>query len=48
MLPQENIAVYGIVYLFPHHDSVVTKGLGHPILVWEGVEPEYLAKEEFY
>ena len=32
-MPKENIAVYGVVYLFTHHDSAGIKGLGNPILV---------------
>ena len=48
ILPQENHEVSDVVYLFPHHDSVGTKGWVYPILVWEGIVPEYLAKDKFY
>ena len=48
ILPQENLAVSYVVYLFPHHDCVGIKGWVYPILVWEGIAPEYLAKDKFY
>ena len=48
ILTQENLAVSDLVYLFPHHDSVGITGWVYPILVWEGIAPEYLAKDKFY
>ena len=32
ILTQENLSVYGVVYLFTHHDSVGTKVLVYPLL----------------
>ena len=48
ILPQENIAVSDVVYLFARHDSTGNKVWGDPIIVWEGDDTEYLVKYEFY
>ena len=45
ILPRSNLEVYDVVYLFPRDDIASNKGWGYPIIVWEGVDTEYLSKD---